>query len=82
MRKAKISDKPSPLVGEGRVRGVLPSEIHPHPGPLPSRKRGKGNNRQVFTWFALPVIVPKNFRGGLEPGKRPLDTTPLSKSLK
>jgi undecaprenyl-diphosphatase len=35
------SSSPSPLAGEGRVRGInVKDSNHPHPSPLPSRERG------------------------------------------
>jgi ATP-dependent exoDNAse (exonuclease V) beta subunit len=34
-------NKPSPLAGEGGVRGTQGSLIHPHPDLLPSREKGK-----------------------------------------
>jgi len=42
----KLFHIPSPLAGEGRVRGIMawiPS-IHPHPIPLPSRERELRNS--------------------------------------
>jgi hypothetical protein len=47
----KAINKPSPLAGEGRVRGVVSHRNHPHPGPLPSRERGK--NPENANWFKM-----------------------------
>ena len=37
----EILEKPSPLEGEGRVRGNHVSHSHPHPDLLPAREKGK-----------------------------------------
>jgi len=40
--------RPSPLEGEGRVRGVDSHRNHPHPFLLPLREKVKSNNKQAF----------------------------------
>ena len=49
--------EPSPLVGEGRVRGVIQEGSHPHPGPLPSRERENQNT-------LAPGVAPGNTQWG------------------
>ena len=46
------SDKPSPLEGEGRVRGK--EESHPHPNLLPSREKGED-----FAFELANLKIPK-----------------------
>ncbi|HTC20661.1 MAG TPA: UvrD-helicase domain-containing protein, partial [bacterium] len=41
-------NKPSPLAGEGRVRGTQESLTHPHPDLLPSREKGKATESDSF----------------------------------
>ena len=55
MHLATLTNNPSPLAGEGRVRGVLGSDIHPHPGPLPPWERGKVTNHRLLRGLRCQV---------------------------
>ena len=61
MRLAKLVNKPSPLEGEGRVRGALPEELPPHPILLPPGEKGNPRKNRLLLGCFAKCMVPKLF---------------------